>query len=74
LNSRVLVYIGVLSYSIYLWQQPFIDRASSAWVHRFPQNIILSFCAALASYYLIEKPFLSLRHRLSSARRKRTPA
>lgn len=74
LNSRVLTYIGVLSYSIYLWQQPFIDRSSDAFVHRFPQNIILAFAAALVSYYLIEKPFLSLRHRLSAARRKTTNA
>lgn len=74
LNSRVLSYIGVLSYSIYLWQQPFIDRSSDAFVHRFPQNITLAFAAALASYYLIEKPFLRLRHRIAAARRKSTTA
>jgi peptidoglycan/LPS O-acetylase OafA/YrhL len=64
----------VLSYSIYLWQQPFLDRASDGFVHRFPQNLILAFAAALASYYLIEKPFLRLRHRISAARRKRAAA
>jgi peptidoglycan/LPS O-acetylase OafA/YrhL len=70
LNSRVLSYIGVLSYSIYLWQQPFLDRTSDAFVHRFPQNIIFASVLALASYYLIEKPFLRLRHRLSASRDK----
>ena len=30
LNSRVMVYVGTLSYSIYLWQQLFINRNSAA--------------------------------------------
>ena len=61
LNWPPLAFVGVLSYSLYLWQQPFIDRASTLWIARFPQNLILAFCAALLCHYAIEKPFLSLR-------------
>lgn len=61
LNWRPVAYVGVLSYSLYLWQQLFINRTSNAWTERFPQNLLLAFCAALLCHYLIEKPFLRLR-------------
>ncbi len=64
LNWRPVIFIGVLSYSLYVWQQLFLNRGSGAWMNAFPQNICLAFAAALASYYLLEKPFLSLRHSL----------
>jgi peptidoglycan/LPS O-acetylase OafA/YrhL len=61
LNLRALALIGGLSYSLYLWQQPFLNRNSDAWMNAFPQNIILAVGAALASYTLLERPFLKLR-------------
>lgn len=64
LNSRSLGYIGVLSYSLYLWQQPFLNRASTSIYTSFPINIILAFAAALASHYFVEKPFLRLKERI----------
>lgn len=64
LNWTPLAFIGVLSYSLYLWQQLFLNRHSTAWVNAFPQNIIFAITAALASYFLLEKPLLRLRHRL----------
>jgi peptidoglycan/LPS O-acetylase OafA/YrhL len=67
LNWRPVAFVGVLSYSFYLWQQLFLDRHSSAWFTLFPQNLLLSVAAALASYYLLEKPLLALRHRLRAA-------
>ena len=67
LNWAPVVFIGVLSYSFYLWQQIFLDRHSSAWVTEFPQNLVLSFGAALASYYLLEKPLMALRQRLAAS-------
>ena len=68
LNSRMMDYVGTLSYSIYLWQQFFIweREGHQDWINQFPQNIILTFLAALGSYYLIEKPFLRLKARFSS--------
>jgi len=64
LNWRPVVFLGVLSYSLYLWQLPFLDHRSSAWTNAFPQNLMLVFLAALASYFLIERPFVRLRGRL----------
>ena len=64
LNWKPVVFLGVLSYSLYLWQSPFFDHRSSAWIHAFPQNLMFAFLAALASYFLVERPFLRLRRRL----------
>lgn len=66
LNWRPVVFIGTLSYSLYVWQQLFLDRDSSAWAAAFPQNLLLAFAAALGSYFLLERPFLRLRTRLRS--------
>lgn len=67
LNLRPIVFIGVLSYSLYVWQQLFLNRTSSNWVNEYPQNLVFAFAAALCSYFLLEKPFLSLRRRLRIA-------
>lgn len=63
LNWRPLAFIGTLSYSLYLWQQPFLDRSSDAWWAAFPANIALAVFAAIASFYLVERPALRLRDR-----------
>lgn len=64
LNCKPVAFIGVLSYSLYLWQELFLNRYSAAWVNAFPQNIVFSAAAALVSYFVVEKPVLGLRHRL----------
>jgi peptidoglycan/LPS O-acetylase OafA/YrhL len=64
LNCRPVAFIGVLSYSLYVWQQLFLDRHTIAWRTAFPQNILLVLAVALLSYFALEKPLLELRHRL----------
>jgi len=49
LNTAVVVWVGTLSYSLYLWQQPFIGV--KAWI-ALPAIL----ACACVSYYLIEKP------------------
>ena len=66
LNSKPMVFLGVMSYSIYLWQQPFLNPKSSAIICRFPLNLILLGAASLASYYFIERPSLRIRQRLET--------
>jgi peptidoglycan/LPS O-acetylase OafA/YrhL len=68
LNFRPVAFVGVISYSLYLWQQAFLDRFHQFWFTAFPQNLVGAFAAALASYYLVESPFLRLRKRLEDRR------
>jgi len=63
LNSRGMVFVGSLSYSLFLWQQLFLNRHSDAWSAAFPMNLVLAFAVAFASYYLIEQPCLQFRAR-----------
>jgi peptidoglycan/LPS O-acetylase OafA/YrhL len=64
LNGRLLSWIGTLSYSLYLWQQPFLNRHEHGIFHRFPVTIACAFALAVASFYLVEQPMLRLRARL----------
>jgi peptidoglycan/LPS O-acetylase OafA/YrhL len=58
LNSRPAVAVGAISYSLYLWQQPFLHRDSDLLVASFPLNLACAVGAALLSYHLIERPAL----------------
>jgi len=66
LNFKPIVFVGTISYSLYLWQQIFLVPGGQAWIFRFPINLILVSCCALISYYLIERPSLRIRQVLRS--------
>ena len=68
LNFRPVAFVGTLSYSLYLWQQLFLNRHSNAWVNAFPQNLVFVIVVALASYLLLERPLLRIRRRLTAVR------
>lgn len=63
LNTAPFVWVGILSYSLYLWQEPFLNSDSAAWLAAFPMNVTLTFLAALISYGFVERPFLKLKPR-----------
>jgi peptidoglycan/LPS O-acetylase OafA/YrhL len=63
LNCKIISHIGVLSYSLYIWQQLFLNNKINYWFNQFPQNILLVFVVAHVSYYFIEMPFLNLKKR-----------
>ena len=65
LNWRPVAYMGVLSYSIYLWQELFLVGALPWPWGVFPLNLLATFAAAWASHRLIERPFLGLRKRFA---------
>jgi peptidoglycan/LPS O-acetylase OafA/YrhL len=68
-------WIGALSYSLYLWQQLFLqpprglgslEQTSGFYrLQQFPWNIVCILICACASHYLLEKPMMRLGRRLS---------
>lgn len=72
LNWKPLRAMGVLSYSLYLWQQPFLNPRSHAMFNQFPLSLAASFACAYISYRVIEKPLLNLRASLEQRWKERT--
>jgi len=79
MDSPLLVYLGTISYSTYLYHElvgTFVVRAMGG----LPKTLVLvpvlavSYAAASISYYGVEKPFLRLRARIESWRRPVLPA
>ncbi|VTU18598.1 O-acetyltransferase OatA [Variovorax sp. PBL-E5] len=68
LRTRVFVFVGTISYSLYLWQQLFLFKQSPL-AFAFPFNIVQAFAAATLSYWLIETPLLKIKDGL----KKRNP-
>lgn len=62
LNWGPLAYVGVLSYSLYVWNNLFL-LGEKYWFQAFPFNIMCVVGMALVSHYLIERPFLKLKDR-----------
>lgn len=69
LNWAPLVWLGTLSYSLYLWQEPFLNQHARSVANTFPLNLVLAFGCAIVSFYLVEQPFLAWRDRRVKARR-----
>ena len=63
LNWRPVAFIGTISYSLYLWQQPFLNPQAHAFFNVLPVNIMLVLSCALVSYYLVELPLMAWRRR-----------
>jgi peptidoglycan/LPS O-acetylase OafA/YrhL len=61
LNSAPMTQIGVMSYSIYMWQQPFLNHDNPRWFNYFPYNLIGIALFSSLSYFLIEKVSLKWR-------------
>jgi peptidoglycan/LPS O-acetylase OafA/YrhL len=61
LNSPPFVFIGMMSYSIYLWQQPFLNPQPQSKYFSFPFSLIgfVAFCSF--SYFVVEKYSLRVR-------------
>lgn len=68
LNWRWVSQIGVLSYSIYIWQQifctePEVFGLARVWWMTFPGWLVPVFAVSLVTYYGLEKPILRLQKR-----------
>jgi len=67
LQNKILVWVGLISYSLYVWQQIFTHYqpwaglfagATSVWL-----NLPALFAVACLSYYTYERKFLKLKER-----------
>ncbi|TYC62731.1 acyltransferase [Marinobacter sp. BW6] len=72
LNHPVAVYLGLISYPIYLWHMWGIQAGNK--LNFLPESlqliagIFISCALAALSYHLLEKRFLSLKHKYEKAR------
>ena len=60
LNAAPMRHIGIVSYSLYLWQNIIIGEAG----RYFPLDLIAVLACAEASYWIVERPSFRLRDRL----------
>jgi peptidoglycan/LPS O-acetylase OafA/YrhL len=68
LNSRPMATIGVLSYSLYVWNMVFLTHfmgnGVAGWfTHDWKLWLVSTFLVAAASYRFVEVPFMELRSR-----------
>lgn len=66
LSARWITSVGMISYSLYLWQQPFFKFSD---VLSAPVSLAGSFAVAAISYVLIEKPSRAFLNRLWTRRK-----
>ncbi|WP_158911094.1 acyltransferase family protein [Edaphobacter sp.] len=69
LETRPFLFIGRISYSLYLWQELFFlhrkDDSSLRFLQSAPWNLIAVLVCAILSYYVVERPLMRLGHRLA---------
>lgn len=72
-GNRVMVFAGVVSYSVYLWHVPVMDWITNARLiqivggYRFPALLLVAipliYLIATCSYLLVERPFIRMRRK-----------
>jgi peptidoglycan/LPS O-acetylase OafA/YrhL len=55
-NHRFFVANGLISYSLYLWQEPFLNSYDPSWATTMPINIGLAYVFGALSFYFVERP------------------
>lgn len=67
LNLKILVYIGKISYGLYVYQGIFLRTGpgSNLYFQQFPQNLIFTVIITILSFEFLEKPILKLKSKLS---------
>jgi len=63
LQLTIMQWLGRLSYSLYLWQQPFLTPLNSTWTSSIPWCFAAALGMACVSYYGVEQPVLRLKRR-----------
>jgi peptidoglycan/LPS O-acetylase OafA/YrhL len=83
LRWKPVVYLGIVSYGVYLWHNDFLEQAR-IWAHfpifggnfamLFTVMLAWSVVVASASYFLVEQPILRLKDRPLFPRRSGAPS
>lgn len=68
LKLPVLQWVGRLSYSLYLWQQPFLTPLNATFTSTIPWCFAMALAAACCSYYFVEMPVLRWKNWLQRGR------
>jgi peptidoglycan/LPS O-acetylase OafA/YrhL len=66
LSWRPLVFLGTISYGLYLWQQLFLTSLSGPFTRLWPLGVAAAVGCALVSYFVVEQPFLRLKQRFEA--------
>jgi peptidoglycan/LPS O-acetylase OafA/YrhL len=66
LNYKIVIWLGVISYSVYIWQEIFCSPSelfgvAHLWWFSFPCWVLTALFVATLSYYTVERPVLRLR-------------
>lgn len=69
LNLAPVIWLGRISYSLYLWQEPFFFNPSRQPAYK----LLLGVGLACLSYYFVEQPVLRLRDRKTTALLSKAP-
>ncbi|MFN2510671.1 MAG: acyltransferase family protein [Pyrinomonadaceae bacterium] len=77
LESPLLVWIGRLSYGLYLWHLPLyritvpvVTHPDWTWYERLGLRFVVTFAVASLSFYLIERPCLKMKQRFRAVQSK----
>lgn len=66
LNFRPLKFIGILSYSIYIWQQLFLANNTRIPFSKFPLNLLFLIIVPCLSFFFYERYFLKIKDKLKA--------
>jgi peptidoglycan/LPS O-acetylase OafA/YrhL len=70
LEASLMRWIGRISYSLYIWQQLFLGEWARqpplGRIQEWPLNIVATFICAAISYYLLERPLITIGHSLAA--------